>query len=274
MQEYFRRSGIGAVLDGLGFHILVLMTSLAWFVLLWGLRLPALTAGGALYLMIIILRRKTRDGRVKRREKRLRERLGGEMALERLIMTQPDRAHFEMAMLLSLHWPLTLLRTGDQGVLCTYKGEKMLITFLQSPMGEQAGAGDVLKLQREAALQGAGRALLCVPGGISPAARTQADQLLPVSFLERDKLIRLFGGVNPATNDQLVALGRRKKSLPSRKWKWIVLSPQRARRYACYGGLLLLLYQLTGLMYYAIPGLLCLFLAAACRCTREREEWL
>ncbi|MBR4360580.1 MAG: hypothetical protein IKP32_08185 [Clostridia bacterium] len=274
MQEYFRRSGVSTALDGLGFHFLALLLSLCWFTLLWGLRLPTLTAGFALYLMIVSLRRKTRDGRVKRREAKLRKRIGGELALERLLMTAPDKAHFEMAMLLSLRWPLTLLRTGDRGVLCEYRGEKLLIAFQQSPIGEPAGARDVLTLQREAALQGADRGVLCVPGDISPKIREQASLPLPVSFLDREQLIHLFGCANPATNAQLVALGRRKKRLPLRKWSATVLSPRRARRYACYGGLLLLLYQLSGLFYYVIPGFLCLVLAAACRCAREKEEWL
>ena len=41
-------------------------------------------AAAALYGLLLMLYKKTRDGRLARREKRLRARIGGELALERL----------------------------------------------------------------------------------------------------------------------------------------------------------------------------------------------
>lgn len=38
--------------------------------------------------------------------------------------------------------------------------------------------------------------------------------------------------------------------------------------------LLLGLYTLSGLMYYAVPGLICVGLASACRCVRSPEDSL
>ena len=92
---------------------------------------------------------------------------------------------------------------------------------------------------------------------------------MPVTFLGRDLLLSLFGQANPATDAQLEALGKRKRSRPRVSWVRVVLDRRRARRYACYGALLLLLYQFTHLPYYALPGLICAVLAAACRCAPE-----
>ena len=274
MQEYLQHSRLGEAMDTLGFRILALALSMGWFILLWGLRLPALLAGAALFILVLLIEKKTRDGRLLRREKRLRARIGGELALERLLLALPDRAHFETAMLLSLRQPLTLLRAGDEGMLCSIRGETLLLSFAQVPLSAKIGAGEVLALQRAAKSQQAARAVLCAPCPIAPEAREQARGEIPVSFLSRDTLIDLFGQVNPATDAQLVALGRRRSPIPARRWLRLILDRRRAPRYALYGGLLLGMYLLTHLFYYALPGLVCLGLAAACRCVKQEKEKL
>ena len=274
MEEYLHNSRLGEAMDALGFSLAVLAGCVGWFVALWGLRLPALTAGAALYILVLLIRRKSRDGRLMRREKRLRARIGGEMALERLLTAQPDRAHFEMAMLLSMRYPLALLRSGEEGVVCSFKGELLLVSFFQMPAGSQISAENVLRLQRETRRQRAQRGVLCAPCAISAEARRQAAGEIPVTFLSRDTLISLFGGANPATDAQLVALGRRRRAQKPKGWLRWVLDPRRAARYGFYGLLLLGMYLFTRLLYYALFGLLCVGLAAASRCTRREKESL
>lgn len=275
MQEYLQHTRLGEAMDALGFRLLALALSMGWFILLWGLRLPALLAGAALFILVLLIEKKTRDERLLRREKKLRARIGGELALERLLLTLPDRAHFETAMLLSLRHPLTLLRAGDEGMLCSIRGETLLLSFVQAPLSAKIGAGEVLALQRAAKSQQAVRAVLCAPCPVAPEAREQAGGEIPVSFLSRDTLIDLFGQANPATDAQLVALGRRRRSpVPARRWLKLILDRRRAPRYALYGGLLLGMYLLTHLFYYALPGLICLGLAAACRCVQQEKEKL
>ena len=118
MQEYLQDSRFGRAMDGIGFHFLALFVSFFWFVLLWGLRLPAVTAAMALYVLILLLRRKILDDHLVRKEKALRAAIGGELALERLLLSPAERAHFETAILLSMQYPLVLLRTGEDGTLC------------------------------------------------------------------------------------------------------------------------------------------------------------
>ena len=233
MQEYLHRSRLGSILDGIGFHFLALGVSFLWFLLLWGLRLSSVFAGLALYGMILLLRRKARDDQLIRREKQMRAAIGGELALERLLLTQKERAHFETAMLMSMAYPLVLLQTGEEGVLCDLKGKKVLIAFLQRPASAVAEADQVLAMQRAVRLLCADRGLLCVPCGISPQAREQAQTQPLVAFLSRKEMIALFGRVNPATDAQLVALGRRKKAPKPAKLLRLVLDRRRARRCAC-----------------------------------------
>ncbi len=272
MQDYFRRSRLGTAMDSLGFHTFTFILSNFWFTLLWGLQFSSLAAGTALYCMIVILRKKVRDDHVARREMQLRVSIGGELALDRLLLTAPEKANFEIAMLLSLREPLTLIRAGESGVLCARKGKKWLLSFLQSPAETSVSPADVLALQREVRLLNADRGLLCVCGKVSAEAARQAEREPCVSFLGRDRLISMLGSANPATDSQLVALGRRRKKAAPIRWLRLILNPARAKRCACYGTLLLGMYEFTHLFYYALPGLVCVFLAAACRCVRRQES--
>lgn len=275
MQEYLRKSKIGTVLDGLGARFLVFLLCMGWFFLLWDVRLPAITAGAALFFMLLILERKTRDGRLKRREEKLRRQLGGELALERLLLAPGRRAHFETVMLLSQKHPLILLQAGEEGVLCQQENEKIFIALCRFPVSDQITARDVLSLQRIALEKKADRAIFCAACAISDAAREQGKGEMPITFFPKDRLLSLLGAAYPATDAQLVALGKRKRAaMPLEKWAAVIFHPARARRYMAYGALLLGLYYFTHLPFYAFPSMLCFFLAAGCRCHRKQEERL
>ena len=275
MQEYLQRSRLSSLMDGIGLHILVLSLCLIWFLLLWGLCLPSLLAGLSLYCLITLLIKKMRDGRLARKEKQLRIRIGGEMALERLLTLPPSRAHFEVCMLLSQRYPMTLLQAGEDGVLCSLRGQRVLVYFQQSAFSSQITADQVLALQRKARAIRAVRAILCAPCPLSASAREQAQGEIAVRFFSRSSLIQLLGAVNPATDAQLVRLGKRRKAtLPRRKWLEQILEHNRAPRYFCYGLLLAGLYLITKLIYYLIPGLLCLGLSVACRCRKKEKDVL
>ena len=69
MQEYLQRSRFGEVMDALGGRILLFFLCLGWFILLWGLRLSALAAGISLFVLFMLIEKKTRDARLARREK-------------------------------------------------------------------------------------------------------------------------------------------------------------------------------------------------------------
>lgn len=270
MQEYLHRSRLGEALDALGLRALLLLISLGWFIALWGVRPSALTAGAALYGLLLMLYKKTRDGRLARREKRLRARIGGELALERLLTVPPERAHFEIVLLLSLKTPLVLLQAGEEGVVCSLRGKRTLVSFIQLPAEDQLDARLVLEKQRQARALRAEGALLCVPCPVSPGAQRQAQGEIETRFFSREALIALLGAQNPATDAQLVSLGRRARA--PRRWRGTALEEKRIPRYLLYGGLLLGMYLCTGAPFYALPGVACLLLATACRIVARKKR--
>jgi len=275
MQEYLQQSRIGGLADRIGIHFLVFILSMGWFIFLWGLCLPALAAGLALYCLFMMIIKKARDGRLIRREKQLRIRIGGEMALERLLTADPARAHFEIALLLSMTHPLSMLKTTGEGMICTLKGEQLLIALIQCPLSSRITPEHVLLLQRQVRTQRAARGILCAPCAISPEARQQAKGDIPITFLAKEVLIQMLGEANPATDAQLIALGKRKRTRATGKqWLSLILDPRRFFRYALYGALLLTLYFITHLPYYAVTGIICLLLSALTRCYREKKDCL
>lgn len=275
MQEYLTRTHLSEKMDHLGGTLLLLAGSLTCFVLLWGLRLSALLAGGALGVMLIVLRERGRGQRVHRREKQLRQRIGGEMKMEQWLLMLPRRAHFEAALLLQL----PVERAEDWGVVCrTQTQEKAVVFCAQMHPSEKLSVRDIAAYQRICLREKAQRGILCAAGDLTQEARSQA--LLPpeVKIVGYARMIALAGALWPATDEQLVALGRRKHQGQIEKaLLHTVLASGREQKYLLYGLLLCMLYLLSGLRAYLWPGCVCLMLMALCRTGRfaaKNREYL
>lgn len=270
MQEYLWKNAFREKADALGFHFLALILCCGWFLLLWGVRVQSLTAGLCAFGLVVLLRHKTRDDRLARREQKLRCRLGGQMHLEKMLLLPAQRAHFEMALHLCRQENLCLARMAKDGVICRQESSTLLLSFLQLPLSETLKPRDVLSLQQAACREQVQAVWLCTPCQVTDAAHAQGENTPPVRFFEKEQLISLFGHACPATDQQLVEMGRlRRKKLSRRRILQAVFQPRKVRRYALYGAMLLLLYTLTGLAYYAVPGVICVLLAAASRCMKH-----
>lgn len=268
MQEYLTRTRLGAAMDHIGGTAILLIGSLLLFALLWGVRISALLAGMALFVLCLILRESTRKKRLMQREKELRSRIGGELKLEQWVVMQPRRAHFEAALLLSQIREIAIERSADEGALCRIKetGEILLVACAQLHAGEKLCARDVAALQRACLREKAVRGVLCGAGAVSAEGKAQADMPPCVTLIGREQMIVLAGAACPATDEQLVELGKRKKQHPhGAKWRKTALQPERAKRYLLYGLLLCFLYILLGSFIYLVSGGLCLVLMALCR---------
>ena len=274
MQEYFQKTQFGDRMDEAGVFLMLLAGSVGLFVLLWGLRPMALAAGLSAFTLTVLLRARTRQKRLMRREERLRRRIGGEMCLEAWTVCPPEHAHLETARLLGGCLPLTLLRVYPQGALCTgADGKRVLIACAQLHRAEKLTARDTAILQRACARLGAQRAYLCGAESLSAAAREQAELAPRVIFVGRQRMIDLAGAAHPAEDRQLVELGRRYRGVYNvRGLRYAALDGQRAEKYLLYGLMLLGMYILTGQAFYPVPGLICLALMTLCRLNALREK--
>lgn len=267
MQRYLRKARLSTALDDLGLRAAIMLGGMGWFVYLWGVTVPALLAGIALGVMGQLLLSQLRSRTVRGREAALRRRLGGELMLEEILLAPPKQAHFQTALLLGERYSLTMERVTPEGMLCRSGEEKLLISCIPLPEEAEAGQGNIVSVQRACRMHGVGRGVACVTGRCSARVEAwAAEGSIPVRIIRRDVLLELAGQACPATDEQLVMLGKRKKRPALIGAGGRLLRRDKARTYWLYGLGLMLLYVVTGLPYYPIPGGACLLLSVGCGC--------
>lgn len=276
MERYLSRSPQAGWLDAVGLRLGILAGCEVWFFALWGVGLPAILAGGALAAMIFLALRLLKKRRVVRKEQALRRRIGGELALEELLLAPAKKAHFQVALLVSAKWPVVLLRVTEDGMLCRYGTETLLVACLALPPEESAEPAHLLSVQRACRRHRADRGVVCLTCKCSAAAKKYAeDNLFPLRLMEREELLALAGQAWPATDEQLVALGKRKKKgFPLAALLERMLRREKARRYVLYGTGLVLMGLSIGGWWYFTPGAVCILLGILCRYLPRRTETL
>lgn len=274
MERYLRRNRLSEVMDEIGLCVLLFFVGIMWFTWLWGLNAASLLAGTALGLLLWTARSQWRKRTVARREKALRSRLGAELMLEDMLMAEPKEAHFRAALLLAEKWPIIMQAVKEEGVICRQGQETLLIQCIRMPSDGELGAGDLLSAQRAVRRVKADRAVLCVLGKASAKIAARADMaLVPLRIIRRETLLELAGRYAPATDEQLIELGKRKRR-PQGSMADLAFRRDKAKRYHLYGLGMLVLYIVTGVRLYAVPGMVCLTMAVLCRTRRGGETAL
>ena len=273
MERYLRRNRLAEMLDGAGLCAALYFLAVMWFSWLWGVNLASLLAGAALGTLLWTVRAQWRKRTVSRREKALRSRIGAELMLEEMLMAEAKEAHFRAAVLLAEKWPIAMQSVKEEGVLCRQGEETLLVQCVRMPEDGELGVGDLLAAQRAVRRLKADRAVLCVLGKASPKIAARAEEaLVPIRIIRRETLLALAGRYAPATDEQLVELGKRRRR-PAEKGSLtrLVFRRDKAKRYYLYGLGMLLLYVPTGLRLYAVPGMACLTMAVMCMRRQEGD---
>lgn len=281
METGFRRNPLAELLDSVGRGVLLMALGIGWFVFLWGLNLPALLAGVALGILLLLLRRLYRQLTLVKRETALRCRIGGELLLEKMLLSEAKEAHFQATLLLEARWKLTMQHLTADGALCTQEKasggtETLLIQCVRMTPEAELSVGQLVEAHRAMRRQRADRAVLCVLGKSPPRVIARAEQMpTPIRVVRRETLLTLAGQLAPATDAQLVALGQRKRRTAQRgSLLRIMTQRDKAVRYWGYGLFMLMLYLMTGSTWYAVPGTVCLTLAVVCRSGQAEEARL
>lgn len=274
MERYLRRGKLGSVMDDIGLRTVIALAALGWFSWLWGIGMPAILAGTALGLLGQMALTRYRRYTVSRREDALRRSLGGEMLLEELVLSPARQAHLRSAMLLGQRYPLTLERVEDDGVLCRSGERLLLVSCIRKAADSEATAEDALHYQRACRRYLAAQSVLCLTCKCSGSLRAFADSAAaPVRIISRETMLALAGQASPATDEQLIELGKRKKRPGSlAALRKMVLHREKAGRYMFYGTAMVVIYILTGVKWYPLPGLMLLALGAVCRYRSQEQE--
>lgn len=272
MEKHRQKTALAACSDHLLRWLLAAGLGVGWFVFLWGLSLPALAAGLALGGLIWLLARMLGKKRMDRREASLRRRIGGELALDRLLLLPPRHAAFQAALWLAPKAPVEMQRTVEWGVVGSLQGRRALIRLIAQHPSMEVTVQQVIDVVKEMRAHQTEKCFLCLTASPSREAAAYAEETGPdLRVVRREELISLAGACSPATDEDLRSLrarGKKRRSL--REWLAVILHPGRAKRYFWYGAGLSALALLTGQGFYPLPAILCLLLFAGCK---AYERW-
>lgn len=274
MESYRPKTALASAADHLLRVLLAWAAGVGWFVALWGLCLPALTAGTALGGLFWLCARLLGKKQVQKKEAALRQTLGGELALEKLLLASPDEAAFQCVQWLQARTRLQI----ESGGLGMWDGETVLFRLFAQHPGTEISSQQVSETIRKARQTQVQRILLCTTAPLSSAACRLAETAEPsLRLVGREELIQLAGACCPATDEDLCRLKQCKpKRRSAREWLKIILHPSRAKRYFWYGVGLAALTLATGQRFYPIPAAVCLLLFAGCKIYAARhrtESW-
>lgn len=276
MEQYLRKSTLAGLLNCMGVRVVLMICGIGWFVWLWGVSVPSLLAGCALGILLVMAVNRLRAHAADDRGETIRRQIGGEMALENLVMMPPAQVHRQAAQWLQMRYPLVVQSVDEHGARCQYDHETLLIQCTARPGACEIGCMDAVALQRACHACHADRGVLCLTG--KPDKRLTAyveNSEVPIRLISRETMLMLAGQASPATDEQLLALKQRKERRAAAHGAMkVLLHPSKAKRYMGYGMGLMLMYILTGVRWYPIPGALCMGMAVLCRCSRHAAERL
>ena len=190
MESYRPKTALASAADHLLRVLLAWAAGVGWFVALWGLCLPALTAGTALGGLFWLCARLLGKKQVQKKEAALRQTLGGELALEKLLLASPDEATFQCVQWLQARTRLQI----ESGGLGIWDGETVLFRMFAQHPGTEISSQQVSETIRKARQAQVQRILLCTTAPLSSAACRLAETAEPsLRLVGREELIQLAG---------------------------------------------------------------------------------
>ena len=264
-----RKNALATVLDRIALRTLILLLCVIYFFFLWRNGAASLIAGFSLFALIslsmLLLEKKTLNAR----DRMLRERVGGMIALDELIMMPNASACIRVCALLC---DTLGAQEAEQSCLMRYGEELWLIRLAQCLPGTAASQGDVLSAHRARVECGADKVALVSTAAFSPEATRAAEWAdPPVRLIGGRQLALLFGRLHPATDEDIARhAAHQKKPFSWARIRALALSAAKLKRYLLCAFLLLMLYFAT----HSLASLLsCLFsFLLAILCDRENKR--
>lgn len=269
MDSPFERKTSAAIrLDRACLHLILLLFCVFYFLFLFRSVPSSLIAGSALFVLCVLCILQIEQRTLRRRDRLLRERVGGMIALEDLLLMPAKKACGEVLCLLCRVLPAAPAENGCM----RYGGEIWLVRLAQCPQGKSISEGDVLSAHRARIETGADQCVLAATASFSPEATRTAEWMdPPIRLISGRQLASLFGRMHPATDEDIARhAARRRKPFSRERIRALALSPVKLRRYLLCAFLLLVMYLFSG---SAAALLSCLFsFGLAFLCRRENRR--
>lgn len=269
VSPFDQKNKTAAMLDRLALRTLLFALCSGYFFFLWRSAPASLLAGSALFFLILLTIALIEKRTLTLRDRILRERVGGVIALDDLLLMPGADACARVRDV--------LCASLDAGPVdarqMTYGGETWLVCCAQCMPGSAASEGDVLSAHRTRIETGADRCLLASTAGFSPAAIRAAEWMEPpVRLISGRQLAALCGRLHPATDADIAAhMARQKKPFSFRRIRALALAPAKLRRHLLCALLLLVMYLITDAAAPLIASMASFLLAVFCRRENRRS---
>lgn len=254
-----RKNKLATLLDRLAIHLLLFALCVLYFYAIWRILPASLLAGSAAYVLLMLTLSLLERRTLERRDRHLRERIGGAIALSELVLMPASSASAQVCALLceALHGK----RLADAAMQCD--GKRYLVRCAQCLRGSSASEGDVLAAHRARIEAQMDACVLVSTGSFTPAAVRASEWVdPPVRLISAAQLSALYGRLHPATDEEIARHAQRERTPFSfARMKTLALSPLKLRRYLLCAFLLLVMYLLTGSLMCLASCLLAFVLA-------------
>lgn len=269
MQSPFEVKNKAAVrIDRFALGLFICFLCVGYFMVLWESLAAGLIAGLSLFALIALTFALFERSTLTRRDRAIRERIGGTIALTDLILMTGSEAAARVCALLCA----ALRAEPLEPRTLRYAGEIWLVRCAQCLTGSSISEGDVLAAHRARQEVGADRCILCSTGGVSPAAVRAAEWVdPPVQLISGAQLAALFGRLHPATDADIARhASRQRKPFSFSRMRLVALSPAKQKKYLLCSFMLLVFYLTTGSMMCLAACVLALLLAILCKKENSR----
>ena len=263
------KNKVASALDRLALRTALLSVCVLYFFYLWRSGLPSLLAGFALFALVMLLLMQLQRRTLTRRERMLRERISGMIALDNLLLLPNQQACDRVCALLCSAFDAASLPGGKM----RYEGETWLVRCAQCLQGARVSQSDVLGAHRARVECSADRCVLVSTTGFSPEAVRAAEWAdPPIRLIAGRQLALLFGRLHPAKDEEIAAhLARSKKPFSWRRIRALALSPVKEKRYLLCASLLFSFFLIAGNIPSLLSSLLSFSLALLCHKENQKN---
>lgn len=263
------KNKVAAAIDRLALRTVLLTLCVLYFFCLWRSKAPSLLAGTALFVLVMLLLMQLQRRTLSRRDRVLRERLGGMIALDQLLLLPNDDACSRVCRLLCTVFDAQPLEDAAM----RYEGETWLVRCAQCLQGSRVSQGDVLGAHRARVACGAERCVLTCTTDFTPDAVRAAEWVdPPIRLISGRQLALLFGRLHPADDETIAAhLAQSRKPFSLKRIRALALSPVKEKRYLLCAALLLFLFCLSRSVMALLSCLLSFSLAILCHRENHRR---
>ncbi len=254
-------------LDYLLLKLLFFVLCLFFYLYFFGIHIFSVLSAMSTFVIFSFFYKKNQAKKRAKKEVQYRKKMGGELFLQDLLFKENIVCCKEILSALEKKFNFEVKEIHAQGIVAQIKGERVYFEFLKKDAKSAVHADEVLCLKGETKKHHCIRAVLLTSSDSALERAEEIAQQTPcVRIFNRQEIVNLVGKEHAITDQQIREIQNTNRILHFKKATLNkILNKKRAKKYAFYGTLLLLLYFVTGLIYYPILGTVLILMATFSR---------